>query len=455
MPNSVTFFARTSLLCLSGLALFSMTGCGTAGSPAVENSVERQAEAGSTTASIPQPEPVPEEMRVPEELSKIPAMILAGKTDDALKLLEDWIAKHPQDPRGYTLRAGVYSQTGNRDATISDLNKFVELSPNDADALHSRGLFYMMQGPTELARADFEAAIKIDPSHDEAANHLGLLKLSNGEFLASIGNFDTAIKANPTNYSYFNNRGLAYWRAGNLELARADFDAAVKVSPQNANARSNRGQLAFQQKKYEEAISDFTTAIASDPYNLNHYKYRQAAYLKLGRLMDAENNGRRIVWLRNLFHLQEAVQKQPENLRLQVRLGEHFAEEKDNEMALKVFNSILQNFPNETAARLGRAQVMMQNQEYQKVVEDCSTILQTESLYEAFSLRGDAWFQLGKYNEAIADFEASQRFDRQVSDAYYLRSQQRAAAGDQPGADADLLKSKQIAPKMQTADAVE
>jgi len=427
------------------LILFAVTGCG-----------KTDPSSPAATASTDQPQTVPEEKRVPEQLKAIPAQVAEGKSEEALKTLASWIAEHPQDPRGYTLRAGVHAQTAKREAAVADLNKAVELSPNDADILHSRGLFYLMHGPQASAKPDFEQALKLDPKQHEAANLLGLLKLSAGEFASSIKDFDLAIATNPNSHSYYNNRGLAHWRAGNPDLARADFDSALKVKPQDANALSNRGQLSLQQKKFEAAVADFTSAIAVDPYNMTHYRFRHAAYLKLGRLVDAENNGRHIVWLRKLFQLQEEIRKQPGNNRLLVRLGQHFAEEHDDVTALKVFNGILKKSPNELSALLGRAQVLMHNQDFQQVVNDCNTVLQLQpSSYDAHSLRGDAWFQLRKYDEAIADFEAAQRFDRMVSDAYSLRSQQRAAAGDRAGADADLAKSKQMAPKLQTADAVE
>lgn len=434
---------------LASLLLASVVGCGKS------DSTPQQAALGEQPGSEAPPKPVPENQRVPQELIAIPGLAASGKSGEALKILGDWISSHPGDPRGYTLRAGIHAQDGRRDEAVADLNKLVELSPGDADAIHSRGLFYLMYGPQEKARQDFEAALKVDPRHEESSNHLGLVKLSAGEFLAAIKDFDVAIQGNPKNHSYFNNRGLAYWRGGNLELARTDFDTALKVNPEDANSFSNRGQLLVQQGKYEEAIADFTSAIAHDPYNMSHFRFRHAAYLKLGRLVDAENNGRRIVWLRKLFALQDEVRRHPEDQKCQVRLGRHFAEGHDDVMALKVFDNVLKNSPDEISALIGRARIMLQRKEYQQVIDNCTAILKLENSFDALSLRGDAWFELKKYDEAIADFEAAQRFDRQVSDAYYLRSQLRTAAGDQTGAAADLAKSKEMSPKLQTADGAE
>lgn len=446
MPLSLLATARRTLfiLPLLSLFLFPISGCGRGGDSSPQ-----------TTESSDPPKPLPEDQRVPDELKNVPALALSGNFRGALKILDSWITEHPEDPRGYTLRAGVYSQTRQRESAIADLNKAVELSPTDADLFHSRGLFYLMHGPLESARPDLERALELNPRHDDAANHLGLLKLSSGAFAESVKNFDAAISANPNNHSYYNNRGLAHWRAGSIELARADFDSALKLKPQDANALSNRGQLAMQQKQYEGALRDFTSAIKSDPYNLSHYNFRQTVCLKLGRLLEASHNAKRIVWLKELFRLQQEVHKHPENQELQVELGNHFARESDDVMALKVFEALLAHAPDNSQGRLGRAQIMMRKGEFQKVVDECTAVLRRESSYDAHSLRGDAWLKLGKYDEAIADFEASERFDSQVGEAYTLRAKQRAASGDHSGADADRTKAKAFSGKLQTADAEE
>lgn len=463
MPISTARSLCSSLLLASlvGGSLITLSGCGNSSGPppktAIASDEAPPAPDPAQTAPVPTPAkpPVPESQRVPDELASVPSLILGGKSSQALNLLTDYITKHPTDPRAYSLRGGLYTQVQKRTEALADLTKVVELSPGDADALHSRGLFYLMQGPQESARADFEQALKHNPAHIEAANHLGLMQLSSGEFLPAIDSFKIAIVGAPQNAHYLNNRGLAYWRAGNHELARADFDAAVQLNPRDANPYSNRGQLSLVQKKFEDAVSDFSHAIANDPYNIAHYRFRHAAYLKLGRLIDADNNGRRIVWLRNLFKLQAEIQKNPGDLALQLRLGRHFLQERDDQLALKIFNGILAADSQHADALIGRAQVAHSRQEYQKVIDDCSALLKSGESFEARSLRGDAFFQLRKFDEAITDFEAAKRFDRQVADAYYQRSQQRTNAGDQAGAEADLAKYKQFAPRLQTADAAE
>ena len=112
MPHLRSLSSRISVLALAvlPLILFAVTGCGKTDSSSPE-----------AAASTDQPQEVPEEKRVPEQLKTIPALVATGKSEEALTTLASWIGEHPQDPRGYTLRAGVYTQNGKRDAAAARL----------------------------------------------------------------------------------------------------------------------------------------------------------------------------------------------------------------------------------------------------------------------------------------------------------------------------------------------
>lgn len=395
----------------------------------------------------------PPQAPLPESLQEATRLISVGEFTKAEKELDRVILEQPEESQAFALRAGVRVKSNRGKEALADLNKAIELAPKNPDHLYSRGLLYLTARLLNDAVKDFQAVLQLKPDHPHAGNNIGFIYVTQGDYDRGIREFDQILKRDSKRVDVLNNRGMAHWKAGHLELALADFTTGLQIDPRNISTLSNRGQLHYSQARFDEAISDFTSATAYDPYNLSHYQNRQLAYLKKGRLVEAEENGKRIVWLRDLFKMQREHERHPESADLRVRLARHFMEGKESDKATLLLDDLLKKNPKLIPALISRAELWTQKQEWTKVVEDCGTVLTVDDSFDARSLRGDAYFHLGKLDEAIADYEVSQRFDAQVADAYYQRSRRRQSAGDLPGAKADLTHAQELNPKLSTAAA--
>jgi len=76
-----------------------------------------------------------------------------GKSDEAIKTLNELISRNKEDDAGYLSRARVYEKIGNHKQAIADFTKALELQPSKA-ALKERAAAYEKLGRRDLADKD-------------------------------------------------------------------------------------------------------------------------------------------------------------------------------------------------------------------------------------------------------------------------------------------------------------
>jgi lipoprotein NlpI len=92
-----------------------------------------------------------------------------GRTDQARKLIDNYISTSPDDPRGHYLRAIIKEESDDRPAAIADYDKAIALDPNFAQAYQRRGVAHFMLGRVKESVADFDKFLDLRP--DERPQH--------------------------------------------------------------------------------------------------------------------------------------------------------------------------------------------------------------------------------------------------------------------------------------------
>ena len=118
----------------------------------------------------------------------------------------------------FMLRADIYCDMGNAEASIADFSSAIEINPT-AHAYNYRGWAYYMADDLSAAMADYNHAIAID---------------------------------NELSYAY-NNRGLVWQAMGYLELARADYEKAIELGMVENWAETNLYNVNFEIEKLNES----------------------------------------------------------------------------------------------------------------------------------------------------------------------------------------------------------
>ncbi len=169
-----------------------------------------------------------------------PALLAAGRADDAITTLHSKINTSPNDAESYNLLCRAYFSMGDWDGGISACEKAVTLDPNNsrfhlwlgriygekADAVN----FMSAASLAGKVRNEFEAAVRLDPNNVDARSDLGEFYL---EAPAIVG--------------------------GGRDKAEAQAQALAALDP--AKADYIKGRLAEKKKDFAAAEKEYRAAI--------------------------------------------------------------------------------------------------------------------------------------------------------------------------------------------------
>ncbi len=444
---------RLTSLSAAALAAALISGCGGSDEPSAQSAAETQAD---SAVSSSQAEPVVDVASQTEELvSAAVVMIGEQKFGESLQKLNEAIELDRNCAEAYFQRAGILADARKYDRqALNDYSRAVELQPNETRYHNMRGLFLLTRQQYDGAESDFTAAVQTDPKYVQAWNNRGLVKLARGDYQSAIADFDKAVEIDPNYADGYNNRGFAWFQAAVDEKALADFNQTIKLKPDFVNALNNRGMLYMKLKRFQPAADDFSEAIRLDEANIKHYQNRRMAYQQLGLASQADADAERIKWLVRLGQINVAVSQNPDRPDAYIERANHLAAGGRHEIALTNFERAIDVAPERSTGWVSRAKYWLGQGDAQKAIEDATTAIDmskssdAEFSHQAFSIRGDAYFQLGKFDEALADYGRAKRIDPQVAQAYLKRAGLRNQRGDKAGAQTDYQQAVTLDPSI-------
>jgi tetratricopeptide (TPR) repeat protein len=115
------------------------------------------------------------------------------------------------------------------------------------------------------------------------------------------------------------------------------------------------------------------------------------------------------------------------------------------DQAMELFNASIAADNNYLNAYLKRAHIFVVKKDYESAVNDYTVILKNNPK-EVFSLisRGSAYNKLGRYQDAMVDFNQAIEVDAKNEEAYNNRGWSKKFLGDLKGACEDWNKSKKL-----------
>lgn len=92
----------------------------------------------------------------------------AGRTQEAIKTMSDYIAKTPDEPAGYYQRGWFKNHSGDIEGALEDYTMAITLQPNVAYAYLNRGVLYRLKGENAKAESDFKQVVRLDSIPEDA-----------------------------------------------------------------------------------------------------------------------------------------------------------------------------------------------------------------------------------------------------------------------------------------------
>ena len=204
-------------------------------------------------------------------LNLVDALGQAGKTNEALAVLNDAAASNP-DAAIYRSQ-GFYLQKSGQTAQAADTyEKAGELNPKDATLWLNAGLLDAKTKRTPEAIVALTKAVgpNVDPPLDSAGQFsayftLGEAHAFQGEANEAIKDFDVAATLQPTNAVPLYDKGVMEEQAGLKADAEISYTSALKRDGGNIQIQTALGLLLANEGKYPEAATVLAAVLEKMP----------------------------------------------------------------------------------------------------------------------------------------------------------------------------------------------
>jgi rhomboid protease GluP len=172
------------------------------------------------------------------ELTSIRHLLSTGKTDEALKQLQELTTREPGLAQAQSMLGTIYFSRQNYPAGLTAFEKAYADDPKDQSIQRKLGAAYLTLGKFEQANAYYKTLVAANSN--DALTHLGLGQsyLSMGQFDSAIPEFQKAVALKPEMPQPRHMLAQAQIRAGRFADAQQTYTRLVQQFPEDPQARA-------------------------------------------------------------------------------------------------------------------------------------------------------------------------------------------------------------------------
>jgi putative PEP-CTERM system TPR-repeat lipoprotein len=324
----------------------------------------------------------------------------SGKADEAFKLGELYLAKHPGSVEGLEI-LGIASAINTR---YEDAERYllqaVAADPGRAKTKLEIASVYASMGKVPQAKSLLEELTRTDPKNTRPFYMLAALE-------AGAGHMDKALDMYRTIMANNASETLAAYKAGIIHIEKTELDKADRIAddlmsrfPKRADGYRLKGLVCYQRKNYAEALNHLQSSLKIAP-TLEAYHFLGLCYYNRGEL----------------------------------------------ESALSQFRKILDNVPDSRQARLMTGMILLAQKRVDDAVTEIQRILEKDDRDAvAHHVLGNAYMAKGMFEEGMREFTTATRIDPKVVDAYLKKGYFYFSRGKNAEGETELASAVKAAP---------
>ena len=188
--------------------------------------------------------PNPHARLSPEQHMEVAAQHMTnGRRPQAMAVLTQALAKYPEDPRLFNMRASLELQQKDIKSALADMEQAIRLAPENPLYRVTRAQLYLSFERKDEARKDLDVAIKLKPDLVPALFNRGALLANLGREKEALADFDRCIEIEPKLPAPWFNRGSMHWAVGDRKQARADIRRFIELSEEDNWKQAGRDLL--------------------------------------------------------------------------------------------------------------------------------------------------------------------------------------------------------------------
>lgn len=205
----------------------------------------------------------------------LPARKLQGATllqldaiSDAIAVLQPGLKQAPDDPQLLLLLGSAYNRAGRATEATDLLKRAAELAPQDPRVLSQLAVNYVATGQNDEALSVLDTTLDLDADAGAVGYALAFVHLRSGRFEEALKVAQNLRQHLPNSAVAANLEGAAYAGLGRPADAQASLDAALQIEPNYHEARANLAALKVKAGDLNGAENEYSRIVASDEKNV-------------------------------------------------------------------------------------------------------------------------------------------------------------------------------------------
>ncbi len=207
-----------------------------------------------------------------------------------------------------------------------------------------------------------------------------------------------------------------------------NLDKAIELDPNFANAYILRAEFFAQEKQYDKAIADYNRAIELEPARAYPYRTRAAIYAVLGEKDRALADYSRVIELEpdfatteyfrraNLYYSEGKYDEAIKDCDMLINWAKEFTDSKDT----KALEDKLGKYGKKSHLTMSEMMFILFPGQREAVGRLFDLMGRVMCFPDVYVLRGKAYYEQGKYQEALADGEKAMALNKQAMGAQRL-----------------------------------
>ncbi len=275
-----------------------------------------------------------------------------------------------------------YISSKNYEEALHIFQEIVKSNPKEGRVYYNLGVIYLNKNQKNEAMEAMGKAIKLDETN--LYYKIGMAKtfIAKGNTYSAISGLEKVISLNKNISDAYLYLGEAYYKKGNKDKAMSNFNYCIEKFPRTESAAVSADWIAKLNSKNNERNSIISVLLEEGNNFLYQKKYKEA-----------------------LSKFDEVLSKNPAEAEAYFGKAMAYYDTGDYDNAEIHFKQVISIDFNHVKANTVLAGIYLKKENYDKVIEYATkAINRDQSQPEAYYIRGIAFYNKGKEDEALADF---------------------------------------------------
>ncbi len=303
----------------------------------------------------------------------------------------------PKSVEGYDLLGIISMQQKEYDQALEAFQHALSLNPRSAATHNNLANCYVQQQKMDLAEKQYRTTLEIEPGNPGANYNLGLVLLARSQPEAAIAYFRKVVPPDlPTEVNLLR----AYLRAQHIQSGLEYARQISQKGDNDATLHFSLGMVLAEENQFEAAEHELEIADGLRPGNYAILLNQGQASLHCKHYEKAENT------------LKRALRVKPDSVEVMETLGRVYIDQHRTVDALQVLVKARKWAPQDTDVIFLLARTSM----LESYDEDAIPLLEegiklAPQKPELHAALGECYFEVGKADKALAEFEALRQID--------------------------------------------